>query len=59
MPPDPHKHTRLRMHEHAFIHYYHPATMLFPPTPQLKFLYETLSGIYIKRVARLKFAMYM
>ena len=30
------------MCEHAFTHYYHHATILFPPTPQLKILYETL-----------------
>ena len=26
---------------HVYAHYYHPATILFPP-PQLKILYETL-----------------
>ena len=46
MPPDPpSRHTRLRMHKHAYARYYHPAMYhpVFPP--QLKILYETLAMV--------------
>ena len=43
MPPHPSsRHTRLRVRERAFTRYYHPATILSPPPPQLKILYEIL-----------------
>ena len=36
-PPDPPgRHTCLHVHERAFTHYYHPATILFPPSPNSK-----------------------
>ena len=42
MPLDsPSRHARLCMCEHAFAHYYHPATILFFP-PQLKILYDCM-----------------
>ena len=42
MAPDaPSSHSSLHVREHAFAHYYHPATILFTP-PQLKILYEIL-----------------
>ena len=44
MPPDPpSRHAPLCVRDHAFARYYRPATILFPPPPQLKILYETLT----------------
>ena len=44
LPDLPSRHTRISISvcERAFAHYYHPATILFPP--QLKVLYETLGN---------------
>ena len=42
LPDPPSRHTHIHVCECDFAHYHHHATTPFPPTPQLKILYETL-----------------